>query len=907
MRLLRLNDNGEFSFIEVVGAAIPPYAILSHIASAEEVSFAAKDGLRYFWVDTCCIDKSSSAELQEAINSHFAWCHNAICCYVYLSDVSTVAHTIASLRSSRWFTRGWTLQELIAPALVKFFSIGGEFIGDKISLLRDIHEITGVPVEALQGAPLAKFSVEERMSWAKNRQTTREEDAAYSLMGLFDVYMPVIYGEGREHALRRLEKEIQASSNHTTFSPAPGYYIASDGRQYPLSQQPHPDTWTHIVTPRLTRNTSTGARMSAAIDLDSDDGSEIDSVFSDSASSVSSASTASLNPVQTVGIREVSRALLSEEELKATYILAISSVDSRKARLHIRGFLRDYGRDLLKEASDSSLEIQAAKFVRELAGRIADEIIWSITGSAELPHPPDSEVKKQDLETWLSTIRGDSIVEERNQPSLGADGDDSSDEELNDDLPFPHIDRVKEFLINSEAFRVLVLAMQAWLKIDGVDQKNIGESITDTPKPTDSVVVAEETKVETIASVEDQEQTESSNEAPPMVIEIHQNQDAAQEQAPRTRSRRRGGSFRDLVSSLLNFWGISFYLYDIVELFVPHVPRGYRRLRWRCSCNTILWGDFLDEDAAAFDQLKQQLSCMRDPLIRHVHMSGISTTQATGVSGSGATGSAPSTQTSSLGPPSGLTNTPRAGNAHNIVSSTASGPDYVVEITSPIKYFEVCVSTGNHAIDHHEVDISRISSDNELFEMIWDKYNISRGIGLRRLFLRPSDVNFVMFSVSQRNQYGAGIHKKPDEFPPQEELDEKRYHYLCPRIRMPVNVFLHYLHRARWNIWGEHMENIWLQRLPKKLERNLIAEAQQAKGNAPPNEDLAFGWGVHIIEGPNHAVLGLLLAIGVAVAFIVSGMIVGFAKTQEQGFGVGNFLLAILASTMTAVYFQLQD
>lgn len=135
---------------------------------------------------------------------------------------------------------------------------------------------------------------------------------------------------------------------------------------------------------------------------------------------------------------------------------------------------------------------------------------------------------------------------------------------------------------------------------------------------------------------------------------------------------------------------------------------------------------------------------MRDPLVRHVPTSGISTTQATGVSGSGATGSAPSTQTSSAGPPSGFANTPHAGNAQNIVSSTASGSDYVVEITSPFKYFEVCVSTGNHAIDHHEVDISRINSDNELFEMIWDKYNISRGIGLRRLFLRPSDVNFVM-------------------------------------------------------------------------------------------------------------------------------------------------------------------
>ncbi|RYO66448.1 hypothetical protein AA0116_g2074 [Alternaria tenuissima] len=655
------------------------------------------------------------------------------------------------------------------------------------------------------------------------------------------------------------------------------------------------------------RNTSTGARVSAALDLDSDDGSEIDSVFSDGTSSVSSASTASLNPVQTIGIREISRALLSEEELKATYTLAISSVDRRKARLHIRGFLRDYGVDLLKEASDSSLAIQAAKFVRELAGRITDEIIWSITESAELSQSPNGKAEKQGLENWLSTIQGNICVEERVQPSLEADGDELSDEELDDDLPFPHIDLVKGFLINSDAFRGLVLAMQTWLKIDGVDRKNVVESITDTPKPTDSMVVAEEMQRETIVSIEDQEQADSTNEAPPTVIEVYQQQDAAQEQTRRTRSRQRGGSFRDLVSSLSNFWGISFYVYDIVELFVPHVPRGYRRLRWRCSCNTILWGDFPVEDTEAFDQLKQQLSCMRDPLVRHVPTSGISTTQATGVSGSGAAGSAPSTQKSSAGPPSGLANTPRAGNAQNIVSSTASGSDYVVEITSPFKYFEVCVSTGNHAIDHHEVDISRIRSDNELFEMIWDKYNISRGIGLRRLFLRPSDVNFVMFSVSQRNQYGAGIHKKPDEFPPQEELDEKRYHYLCPRIRMPVNVFLHYLHRARWNIWGEHMESIWLQRLPKKLDRNLIAEAQQAKGNAPANEDLAFGWGVHIIEGPNHAVLGLLLAIGVAVAFIVSGMIVGFAKTQEQGFGVGNFLLAILASTMTAVYFQLQD
>ncbi|KAL1801088.1 hypothetical protein ACET3X_001430 [Alternaria dauci] len=648
--------------------------------------------------------------------------------------------------------------------------------------------------------------------------------------------------------------------------------------------------------------------MSATRDLDSDDGSEIDSVFSDGASSVSSASTANRNPVQTIGIREVSRALLSEKELKTICALAISSVERKKAHLYIRGFLRDYGRDLLKEASDSSLAIQAAKFVRELAGRIADEIIWSITEATNLPHAPNSKVQQQDLETWLSTIQGNSITEEQNQPDLGADGDESADEELDDDLPFPHIDRVKGFLIKSEAFQGLLLAMQTWLKVDEVDRKNIIDPATDTPKPIDSIDMAEEIPRDAADSAEDQEQTESRNEASPTVVEIQQQHGVAEEQVRGTPSRQRGGSFRDLVSSLLNFWGISFYLYDIVELFVPHVPQGYRRLRWRCSCNTILWGDFPVEDTAAFDRLKRQLSCLGDPLNQHAPTS---TTQTIGASSPGATGSAPSTQTSPGSPPPALTSTPlpgsSAGNIPSIVRPMPSGTDCVVEINSPLKYFEVCVSTGNHAIDHHEVDISRISSDSELFEMIWDKYNISRGIGLRRLFLRPSDVNFVMFSVSQRNQYGAGIHKKPDEFPPQEELDQKRYHYLCPQIRMPVNVFLHYLHRARWNIWGEHMENTWLQRLPKKLDRSLLAEAQLAKVNAPANEDLAFGWGVHIIEGPNHAVLGLLLAIGVAIAFLVSGLLVGFAKTQEQGFGVGNFLLAILASTMTAVYFQLQD
>jgi len=184
MRLLKLNDDGDFSLIEFLGNQIPQYAILSHTwgADNEEVTFkdlvkgtgkskagytkirfcgkqAANDRLLYFWVDTCCIDKSSSAELSEAINSMFRWYHNAAKCYVYLSDVSiggSIENGLfsqwawkAAFQKSRWFTRGWTLQELIAPASVEFFTMEGKRLGDRKSLEQQIHEITGITFTAL--------------------------------------------------------------------------------------------------------------------------------------------------------------------------------------------------------------------------------------------------------------------------------------------------------------------------------------------------------------------------------------------------------------------------------------------------------------------------------------------------------------------------------------------------------------------------------------------------------------------------------------------------------------------------------------------------------------------------------------------------------------------------------------
>jgi len=251
MRLLERKPDGDLVFRESADKDAPTYAILSHTWLAnnnEEVSFqdveagtdngkskarwekiqfcadkAAADGLRYFWIDTCCIDKKNAVELQEAINSMFRWYQNASKCYVYLSDVSSgkwKAYDQSSefpwdttFRLSRWFTRGWTLQELLAPRSVEFFSREHERLGDKRTLERQIHEVTNIAIPALRGNRLSQFGVDERLSWAKNRQTTREEDKAYSMLGIFDIQMPLLYGEGEEKALKRLRREIGEPSN----------------------------------------------------------------------------------------------------------------------------------------------------------------------------------------------------------------------------------------------------------------------------------------------------------------------------------------------------------------------------------------------------------------------------------------------------------------------------------------------------------------------------------------------------------------------------------------------------------------------------------------------------------------------------------------------------------------------
>ena len=177
-------------------------------------SLAASAQYDWVWIDTCCIDKTSSAELSEAINSMYRWYGDSFFCYVYLADVSDDDDPFipgSEFRSSRWHTRGWTLQELIAPTRVRFFTKSWHSIGTKSSLAAVLQEVTGVDMDVLlwqNRGWLSNVSVARRMSWASKRTTTRPEDRSYSLMGIFGVNLPIIYGEGSERAFMRLQMGI---------------------------------------------------------------------------------------------------------------------------------------------------------------------------------------------------------------------------------------------------------------------------------------------------------------------------------------------------------------------------------------------------------------------------------------------------------------------------------------------------------------------------------------------------------------------------------------------------------------------------------------------------------------------------------------------------------------------------
>ena len=237
MRLLHTKD---LTFKEFYETDLPDYVILSHRWGESEVNWrdmikkrakkgpgltkvmnccklASSEGYEWVWIDTCCIDKKSSAEVSEAVNAMYRWYQKADKCYAYLFDVK--ASQLETFRQSSWFTRGWTLQELIAPIEVLFYDTEWLRIGSKTTLATEVTAATGIDEGVLRnptqfGKPGACIAT--KMYWASARQTSVPEDMAYCLLGLFDINMPLLYGEGIEKAFLRLQKEILSTTTDET-------------------------------------------------------------------------------------------------------------------------------------------------------------------------------------------------------------------------------------------------------------------------------------------------------------------------------------------------------------------------------------------------------------------------------------------------------------------------------------------------------------------------------------------------------------------------------------------------------------------------------------------------------------------------------------------------------------------
>ncbi|KAH7111137.1 heterokaryon incompatibility protein-domain-containing protein [Dendryphion nanum] len=289
--------------------SIPLYAILSHTWNAEELTFddlqgqkascfpgfwkveqscnqTRLDGLRYIWIDTCCIDKRSSAELSETINSMFKWYGESVRCYAFLQDVDQCSDIEefrwfpadkdlspnqeaqirgSQLAKSRWWTRGWTLQELISPTVFEFYDSNFKLIGSRIELLRVVSIVSGINEEILlHDTKLENLGVAERMSWAADRETTRAEDMAYSLLGIFNIHMPMLYGEGERAFVRLQEEIIKISNDHSIFAWSGSYH---DNRALLAPRSSFFRTANRILPLRHWENASEYAMTNAGLDI----------------------------------------------------------------------------------------------------------------------------------------------------------------------------------------------------------------------------------------------------------------------------------------------------------------------------------------------------------------------------------------------------------------------------------------------------------------------------------------------------------------------------------------------------------------------------------------------------------------------------------------------------------------
>ena len=523
--MIRLLHAKDFHFEEFFDDDVPDYVILSHRwwSQKEEMTYRDfLDGMKretkgyakicalcdkalshkyeWVWIDTCCLDNTSSAELTEAINSMFGWYQNAVECYVYLYDVtwvetldqsaSTSLSSISeprvlgspasrqSFRNSDWHTRGWALQDLLAPSgdKVLFYDRDWYFIGRRVDLAADIASATGIAAKYLLESSLHEANAATKLRWAASRRCSRKEDNSYCLLGIFGLNMPLIYGEGA-NAFLRLQQEIWKKTNDKSlFS-----WMTQDGQRG--KAPPAGASWREI--------TAAFAPTLAAFKYDLDpivasgDSEDVASMMSaDSWASTATGSSATLVGEALAAAEEFVEILRRDGNLNQIFSAAMNHVTLEELKRKIQELLKIYSIDLQQEASNG-LQKEAVALVRRRRAYIAYRICQSYDMSAGRYEDQFAQIMQQDpdiharLEEYARTKSRADVeyepIEDLDTVDTGerlGSGPPSEDEP--EQLEPTDLDRVKAFMVESAAYERLIQNFGDFITSYGEPEQTVG-------------------------------------------------------------------------------------------------------------------------------------------------------------------------------------------------------------------------------------------------------------------------------------------------------------------------------------------------------------------------------------------------------------------------------------------------
>jgi hypothetical protein len=531
--MIRLLHCKTFQLREFRGDEVPPYVTLSQTWCPGEVLYedlavrdtkipwppthkegwpriqnsctlALKDGYEFIWIETCCVDKTNSAERTEEMNSCYKWFQRCAVSYTYLVDFNITHLGLDQMRLCRWFTRSFTLQELIAPPEVKFYSQNWELVGLRSELVPHLYSITGVDPFVLAGGDVKEVKIARKMFWASHRMSSMPEDQTYALLGLFGIQMPLSYGEG-ENAFQRLQHEIFRSTEDTSLLAWKDEWSSFETERRWLEYRDlslrgkwnrlkgilavSPTDFEHCGS-RFPALAVDGSPLSAVPRLllpgriirepvaDDSEDSDLESMWdTTSVASTASSVASSRNPAtkpEASGLKLAIHMLTDNPDIRALILSALQEkgIDIERLRRNLYRTIFHLARDLRREASTQD-ERDATAFVRHSANSISSGVLWQLAGNTAFAGivAPGGRVPPPGVPLAMSRVAFPALgqleggvpesqhqsaedSEEDNTEASNSDEDASDGEESKDDaVEFSnHI----AFVRNSVAFRRMI-------------------------------------------------------------------------------------------------------------------------------------------------------------------------------------------------------------------------------------------------------------------------------------------------------------------------------------------------------------------------------------------------------------------------------------------------------------------